>query len=142
MTTSTLYIILLLCMLIPRCLTVGTASLKTTVRGPARWWEKAGTTVRSVSPKCALGEGLSTLGQMRGLPSFLAMLNRLHKNNVSTLQLFTVYDSGDGFDPHTHPHTPPPPPPPPPMSCFLFLLPATDRLIFVNLLTPQGQSIT
>ena len=81
----------LLCIFSPRCLAVGNGYVP-----PARWWEQAGASMRSVSPKCALGEGLGTLGQMRGLPAFLAMLNRLHRNNVSTLQLFTVYDSGDG----------------------------------------------
>ena len=27
------------------------------------------------------------------------MLDRLHSSSVTTLQLFTVYDSGDGYDP-------------------------------------------
>ena len=84
----------LLCMLVPGHLAAGDAY----TRPPVRWWEQAGVSVRSVSPKCALGEGLSTLGQMRGLPAFLAMLHRLHRNNVSTLQLFTAYDSGDGYE--------------------------------------------
>ena len=63
-----------------------------------RWWEQGGRLIRGVWPKCALGEGLSEAGQMRGLPAFMAMLNRLHASNVSTLQM-VVYDSGDGYDP-------------------------------------------
>ena len=58
-------------------------------------------TVSSMArPKCALGEGLSEnpRGQMRGLPAFMGMLDRLHSSNVSTLQM-VVYDSGDGYDP-------------------------------------------
>lgn len=62
-----------------------------------RWWEQGGHSVRGVWPKCALGEGLAEAGQMRGLPAFLAMLDRLHAGNVSTLQM-VVYDSGDGYD--------------------------------------------
>jgi len=63
-----------------------------------RWWEQGGRLIRGVWPKCALGEGLSEAGQMRGLPAFMAMLDRLHASNVSTLQM-VVYDSGDGYDP-------------------------------------------
>ena len=59
-----------------------------------RFWEQGGASMRAISPKCALGEGLSSKGQMRGLPAFLAMLDRLYANNVTILQLFTVYDSG------------------------------------------------
>jgi len=62
------------------------------------WWEQGGTSIRGIWPKCALGEGLSTLGQMRGLPAFMRMLDRLQASNVSTLQM-VVYDSGDGYDP-------------------------------------------
>lgn len=62
-----------------------------------RWWEHGGRNIRGVWPKCALGEGLSEAGQMRGLPAFMAMLDRLHADNVSTLQM-VVYDSGDGYN--------------------------------------------
>jgi hypothetical protein len=61
----------------------------------ARWWERGGASIRGVWPKCALGEGLGSLGQMRGLPAFMAMLDRLHRGRVSTLQM-VVYDSGEG----------------------------------------------
>ena len=63
-----------------------------------RWWEQGGQSVRGIWPKCALGEGLGEAGQMRGLPAFMAMLDRLYASNVSTLQMI-VYDSGDGYDP-------------------------------------------
>ena len=59
---------LLLCMLAPGHLAVGDAY----TRPPVRWWEQAGVSMRSVSPKCALSEGLGTLGQMRGLPAWTA----------------------------------------------------------------------
>jgi hypothetical protein len=64
---------------------------------PPRWWERGGHLVRGIWPKCALGEGLSEAGQMWGLPAFMAMLDRLHASNISTLQM-VVYDSGDGYD--------------------------------------------
>jgi hypothetical protein len=35
---------------------------------------------------------------MQGLPAFLALLERLHASNVSTLQM-VVYDSGEGCNP-------------------------------------------
>ena len=63
----------------------------------ARWWRQGGHLVRGIWPKCALGEGLSKAGQMRGLPAFMAVLDRLHASKVSTLQL-VVYDSGDGYN--------------------------------------------
>ena len=59
-----------------------------------RWWEMGGTTSRSFSPECGLGEGSSARGQMVGLPAFMDMLEELHAQNISTLQLDTVYDSG------------------------------------------------
>ena len=62
------------------------------------WWEEPGTTIRGIWPKCALGDGLSSMGQMDGLPAFMALLDRLHAANVSTLQM-VVYDSGDGYRP-------------------------------------------
>ena len=40
-----------------------------------------------VWPKCALGDGLSSLGELRGLPAFLALLDRLKESHVSTLQM-------------------------------------------------------
>jgi hypothetical protein len=62
------------------------------------WWEQGGASIRGIWPKCALGEGLSSLGQMQGLPAFLALLERLYASNVSALQM-VVYDSGEGYDP-------------------------------------------
>ena len=81
------------------------ATVASTTASPApasfpepRWWEQGGHSVRGVWPKCGLGEGLSSLGQMRGLPAFMAMLDRLHASNVTTLQM-VVYDSGEGYVP-------------------------------------------
>lgn len=73
-------------------------NLGTATAAAPRWWEQGGTSIRGVWPKCALGDGMSSLGQIRGLPAFIAMLDRLHANNVSTLQM-VVYDSGDGYRP-------------------------------------------
>ena len=66
-----------------------------------RWWEDAGTTITAFSPKCALGRGFGPgpTGQLRGLPAYLAMLDTMYANNVTTLQLDPVYDSGSGYDP-------------------------------------------
>ena len=46
------------------------------------------------SPKVALGRGLWPAGQMKGLPAFLALLDQLHEDGYTTLQLATVYDCG------------------------------------------------
>ena len=42
------------------------------------------------SPKVALGRGLWPAGQMKGLPAFLALLDQLHEDGYTTLQLATV----------------------------------------------------
>ena len=63
-----------------------------------RWWEQGGASIRGIWPKCALGDGLSSLGEMRGLPAFMALLDRLHASKVTTLQM-VVYDSGEGYTP-------------------------------------------
>eukprot|EP01043_Picozoa_sp_COSAG02_P017206 COSAG02_NODE_775_length_17321_cov_16.653176_12_plen_97_part_00 len=42
------------------------------------WWEQGGHSVRGFWPKCALGEGLGEVGQMRGLDAFMAVLDRLY----------------------------------------------------------------
>ena len=42
------------------------------------------------SPKVALGRGLWPAGQMKGLPAHLALLDQLHEDGYTTLQLATV----------------------------------------------------
>jgi hypothetical protein len=66
---------------------------------PPRWWERSGGSVMAFSPKVALGRGLYPKGQMKGLPAYLELLDQLHKDGVTTLQLDTVYDCGSGYDP-------------------------------------------
>ena len=61
---------------------------------PPRWWVLGGGSVMALSPKVALGRGLWPQGQMVGLPAYLALLDQLHADGVSTLQLATVYDCG------------------------------------------------
>jgi hypothetical protein len=41
--------------------------------------------VVAFSPKVALGRGLWPKGQMKGLPAYLALLDRLHEDRVTTL---------------------------------------------------------
>lgn len=54
------------------------------------WWEQGGHSVRGVWPKCALGEGLGEVGQMRGLGAFMAMLDRLYVPTLHSMSLLAT----------------------------------------------------
>ena len=85
---------------LPAVLVLLALSIGTATAAAPQWWEQGGASIRGIWPKCALGEGLSSFNgsQMRGLPAFLAMLDRLHASNVTTVQM-VVYDSGEGYNP-------------------------------------------